>query len=98
MTTLIHEGPWEYFQGGICFGKPEERLQLISFEGSRATMGDARLMAAAPDLLKALHAAVLEGGHSDECPKADFDKSHEVECECWYQKAWNAINRANGKE
>lgn len=43
-------GPWEYFQGQICFGKPEERGVICSID-DRVSEEDCLLMAAAPELL-----------------------------------------------
>lgn len=46
-------GPWEYFQGAICFGSPDERMVLCTPHLHQGTPEeDCILMAAAPDLLR----------------------------------------------
>lgn len=61
-------------------------------------LANARVMAAAPDLLKVLRKAVLTASHDQECPQFGFDTNPDDKCKCWYQPAWNAINKADGKE
>lgn len=56
MTTRATPGPWEYFQGAICVGGPDVRRVLFHMPDTRATMADARLVAAAPDMLEVLEA------------------------------------------
>lgn len=60
MTMRPHAAPWTYFQGAICYGYQDEREMLVNLEGSRANVADARLMAAAPDLLAACELMVLQ--------------------------------------
>lgn len=46
-------GPWEYFQGAICYGSPDERSVICTPYLSNGTPeADCILMAAAPELLE----------------------------------------------
>lgn len=62
MVELLHTpGPWEYFQGDICAGKPDDRVPVIQIVNPTA-LADLELVAAAPDLLECLERFLGEAG------------------------------------
>jgi len=111
MTTKHTPGPWEVRYNTVieCWdiGKAgEERLagKLASVLSSEA---DARLIAAAPDMLDALRGAVddnlsivyddgIDGHVRLGCCRAYASQGHAADC--WKTKARAAIAKAEGRE
>lgn len=61
-------GPWEYFQGCICFGSPEDRRIIVGTDIARVPEADSILMAAAPELLASLKEVLADASWELERP------------------------------
>ena len=111
MTTKRTPGPWEVQYNTVieCWdvGKAgEERLEGL-LAGVFSSEADARLIAAAPDMLDALREAVfvnlsiayddgIDGHVRLGCCRAYASQGHAADC--WKTKARAAIAKAEGRE
>lgn len=89
MKTQHTPGPWKLAQGTTCIENAYGGLIARVFVESAACDADARLIAAAPDLLAALHA--FNDAYSFISEKAPAPLQHAV------RKARAAIAKAKGE-
>jgi hypothetical protein len=93
-------GPWDYSPGGITIHGPNEEAVAETLPQGRRTLDNARLIAAAPDLLAACErlkrAVTVIHGLSPDGPEIDWvDEAGELDA---VHLAIAAIDKATGAE
>ena len=87
-TTINKKDPIFYHASVICGGK---RVARVAGIGENETMANARLIAAAPELLEACKHGAMSSHH----PACSHGKSGDGNtCECHVKKCQDAIDKA----